>query len=143
MSDSGILINDLGIGFGGITDGSTNTILLGEQSDYLINATGGNIECRSDGGHGFNMGAQQRPFEGRIFNLTVVTHRINEKDFVTVAADGGGGNTGPNRPIQSAHTGGANCAMGDGSVQFFSDSLELLVLFNLADRNDGNVTDFQ
>lgn len=142
ISDSGILINDAGIGFGEIFDGSSNTMLLVEQSDYLINASGGNIECRSDSGHGFNMGAQQLPYEGRIFNLTVIGHQINNKDYVDVAATGGGGNTGPNRPIQSTHPGGANVAMGDGSVQFLNESLDLLTLYNLADRNDGNVTNF-
>ncbi|MDB4766786.1 DUF1559 domain-containing protein [bacterium] len=139
VSNNGILINEPGIGFGEISDGSTNTILIAEQSDFLINANGGNIMCVSDGGHGFNMGARQRPFEGRIFNLTTVTWRINEKDYVTVAAGGGGGNTGPNRPIQSAHPGGANVAVADGSVHFLDDGLDLQTLFNLADRNDGNV----
>ena len=143
VSASGLLIHNKGIGFGELPDGSTNTILIGEQSDFLRNDDGTNIMCLSDGGHGFNMGSQAREFEGRIFNLCTVAFNINEKDYTNVVApNGGGGNTGPNRPIQSAHPGGANVGMGDGSVQFFDDDLQLQVLFNLADRNDGNVANF-
>ena len=142
LSDSGLLVNLIdGVSFGDISDGSSNTLLLGEQSDYMINAEGGNIECRSDGNHGFNMGTRAEG-NGRIFNLTVLGHPINHKDYVDVAATGGGGNLGPNRPLLSTHPGGVNVAMGDGSVQFLVDSLDLQTLYNLADRNDGNVTNF-
>ena len=55
-------------------------------------------------------------------------------------ATGGGGNVGVNRPLVSAHTGGVNVALADGSVHFLSDSFDEATLFNLADRDDGNVT---
>ena len=140
LSQRGILRNDAGIGFGAITDGSSNTIMLGEQSDWLVNADGSQIEIRSDGNHGFTMGSDFQGLpEDRIFNLTVIGHRLNNKDAEDVSVTGGGGNVGPNRPLVSAHTGGVNVALGDGSVHFLSDSLELLTLYNLADRNDGNV----
>ena len=143
LSDAGTLINDDGIGFGDIFDGSSNTLLLGEQSDFLVNDTDGSlVEVRADGNHGFNMGARHLEFEPRIFNLTVLAHPINHKDFIDVLATGGGGNQGPNRPLTSPHPGGVNVALADGSVQFLADSLDRDILFNLADRNDGNVTDF-
>ncbi|MDB2687060.1 DUF1559 domain-containing protein, partial [Mariniblastus sp.] len=136
LSQAGILLNDNGIGFGGITDGSSNTILLGEQSNWCIKADGSNIEIRSDGNHGFNMGARdQGPGVGRIFNLTVLRHPINEREVLSLV--GSEGNIGANRPFISAHTGGANVALADGSVHFLNDSTELLTLFNLGDRNDG------
>ena len=54
-------------------------------------------------------------------------------------ATGGGGNVGANRPLISAHSGGVNVTLADGSVHFLSDSLDLPTLFNLADKDDGNV----
>ena len=77
--------------------------------------------------------------EDRIFNLTVLAHRLNNKDADDVIATGGGGNVGANRPLISSHTGGVNVALGDGSVHFLSDSFDETTLFNLADRDDGNV----
>ena len=140
-SQRGVLLNDDGIGFGAIQDGASNTILLGEQSDWLRNPDGSQIEIRSDGNHGFSMGTDvQGPGNDRIFNLTVLAHRLNNKDASDVIATGGGGNVGVNRPLVSAHTGGVNVALADGSVHFLSDSFDEATLFNLADRDDGNVT---
>jgi len=104
LSQGGILLNDEGVGFGAIQDGASNTILLGEQSDWLRNADGS-----------------------------------QNKDADDVIATGGGGNVGANRPLVSSHTGGVNVALGDGSVHFLSDSFDETTLFNLADRDDGNV----
>ena len=140
LSQGGILLNDEGVGFGAITDGASNTILLGEQADWLRNPDGSEIEIRSDGNHGFTIGADfQGPGEDRIFNLTVLAHNLNNKDAADVISTGGGGNVGANRPLVSAHTGGVNVALGDGSVHFLSDSFDLQALFNLADRDDGDV----
>ena len=149
-SVGGVLIPDNdtidSIGFGDITDGSSNTILLGEQSDWLINENGEQMDVRSDGNHGFNLGANPitLPDPGssngfRAFNLTTVRHPINEKS--TLAAVGSLGNLGCNRPIQSAHPGGAHVAVCDGSVHFLTDNTDLQVLFNFCDRNDGNPVD--
>ena len=77
LSQGGTLLNDEGIGFGDITDGSSNTILVGEQSNYMKNSQGGNVEVRSDANHGFNMAGRSQ-YESptstgsRFFNLTVL-----------------------------------------------------------------------
>lgn len=124
------------VSFGQISDGSSNTMILGEQSDWLVNPSGERVDCRSDGNHGFTMGASTWNTDRR-FNLTSVRHRINEKDLIR--AVGSDGNLGPNRPIQSAHPGGANVSLCDGSVHFLPDETDLDSLLNLADRDDGNV----
>ena len=138
MSLGGILRNATAIGFGGITDGSSNTMLLGEQSDFMfrLNADGSRIltDARSDLSHGFNAGARERP-RNRQFNITTVTAAINEKDINRVPGAAG---AGANKPLVSAHTGGVNSCFADGSIHFLSDSIDLPVLFNLADRSDGN-----
>jgi prepilin-type N-terminal cleavage/methylation domain-containing protein/prepilin-type processing-associated H-X9-DG protein len=46
-------------------------------------------------------------------------------------------NCGPNDEPFSFHTGGVNCAMGDGSVRFIRDSIDALTLKAIAGANDG------
>jgi prepilin-type N-terminal cleavage/methylation domain-containing protein/prepilin-type processing-associated H-X9-DG protein len=122
--------------FAAIRDGASNTLLFGEQSDWMRNDNDVPVDCRADGNHGFNMGGGINA-TNRWFNLITIRHPINEK--IISRAEGAAGNVGPNRPIQSAHPGGAMVSLCDGSVQFLSDSTALQVLFDLADRDDGNI----
>jgi prepilin-type N-terminal cleavage/methylation domain-containing protein/prepilin-type processing-associated H-X9-DG protein len=126
--------------FGDIRDGSSNTILLAEQSDYCKDANGQNIDCRSDYGHSFSMGAidpDHPTRDDRWFNTTSVRYPINEKRWETPFV--GNQYYACNRPIQSAHGGGAMTLFGDGSVHFLSEGLNLQTLYNLSNRNEGNV----
>ena len=155
LSEGGILINNEGIGFGQIPDGASNTIVLGEQADWMVNPDGSQIEIRSDGNHGFTMGARRQGIvldgngnqdynDTRIYNLTVIAHPLNTKIFdADLQASGAGGNVGANRPLLSAHPGGVNVALGDGSVHFLNDSFDLITLMNLSDKDDGNVTSIE
>jgi prepilin-type processing-associated H-X9-DG protein len=133
------LIPNKGVTIAQISDGTSNTIVVGEQSDWLTPAPGGGDhayfvgDCRSDCWHGFAMGPVG---DNRIFNMTCVYHPINMK---SPSGYGILGNCGPNTPIQSVHPGGAQVAMADGSVQFLSESLDVNVLYHLANRDDGNI----
>jgi hypothetical protein len=117
-----------------VSDGLSNTLLVAEQSDFCVDADGALLDCRSDCGHGFPMGWGDDGWE-RIFNLTCVLHRVNEKSFLALGVPG---NCGPNRAIQSAHAGGALVAMGEGSIRFLDQELDIQTLYNLANRDDGN-----
>ena len=64
--------------------------------------------------------------------LTIVIYAL-----IGVAADLG--QCHANTPIQSAHSGGAQCCFADGSVHFLSETIEIQVLYNLANRDDGQV----
>ena len=130
----GILRNEVGVGFGDISDGSSNTMLIGEQSDFMIRSDGSNTDARSTQGFGFNAGARDRP-RVRVLNITTVIHRINERNVNASGVP----LFGCSKPLISAHTGGVNIAFADGSVHFLSESLPIPVLKNLADRSDGNV----
>jgi prepilin-type N-terminal cleavage/methylation domain-containing protein/prepilin-type processing-associated H-X9-DG protein len=137
QSRGGILLANENINFNRITDGSSNTIILGEQSDFCLSADGNRINCRSDFHHSFMMGATPAAHpEDRWFNTTTVRYKINHKAWNSSGV--GDQYYGCNRPIQSAHPGGAHVAMGDGSVQFLSESLDLHTLFDLANRDDGH-----
>jgi prepilin-type N-terminal cleavage/methylation domain-containing protein/prepilin-type processing-associated H-X9-DG protein len=128
ISFGGTLIIGRGIRAGEISDGASNTMMVGEQSDWLTPEA----DCRSDCNHGFPMGP--RADDSRQFNLTCVLHHLNDKSRNNT---GIGGNCGPNSPIQSAHSNGANVLLADGSVHFFPQSLDIHVLYNLANRDDG------
>ena len=77
----------------------------------------------------------------RRFNLVTVRHEINVRSVFGAA--GSAGNMGPNRPLHSDHPGGVNVALCDGSAHFLSDNTSLDVLFNLADRDDAQVTSIE
>jgi len=79
-----------------------------------------------------------RPRTNRDFNLIAVLHQVNRVDGIDVLP-GASGSVGPNRPIHSAHPGGAYVSVCDGSVHFLSDSTSEIILQNLADRADGFV----
>ena len=132
---TGMLFNGDGVSFGDINDGSSNTLLLGEQSDWLVRDDGSLTDGRSNLGHGFNAGARHAARE-RQFNTTTVSVAINEKRIDRIV---GAPENGANKPLVSSHSGGVNVSVADGSVHFLTDSLDTEILFNLADRNDGNV----
>jgi prepilin-type processing-associated H-X9-DG protein len=142
QSRGGILLPHVFNPPGTVLDGLSNTILIGEQSDYCVDASGNQFYCLSDCGHGFVMGAVPEqngvtPIEDRWFNTTTVRYGIGHKAWNSPGV--GVSYYGCNRPIQSAHPGGAHVAMGDGSVHFLTEDTDLQLLFNLCNRDDRNV----
>jgi len=148
ISGNGVLYANSQETMAGITDGTSNTMLVGEQSDHFrasstnapIPGTWGGIT--SQGPHGWTMGAGQQGVgtaytSDRIFNCTTVRYTINARGANSNSSVGTGENTGTNIPLNSGHSGGANVLLGDGSVRFLRDSTPIAVLLNLASRNDG------
>ena len=125
-----------------VTDGMSHTMLVAENSDWCIRGDGTKVDCTTDCDHGFLIGPSGDALEvghswaSRIFTTTCVLHRINERSFDAL---GVAGNCGPNRPILSPHPGGAQVVMGDGSVRFLNEEIELQTLYDLANRDDGHV----
>jgi prepilin-type N-terminal cleavage/methylation domain-containing protein/prepilin-type processing-associated H-X9-DG protein len=150
------------ITFASITDGTSNTLAIGEHGDWLFLANGTRVDFRASQPHGFSMGFRINtvPAPGRVegdnrsFNVTTIRFPINQKrgwdnnspngccGCVTGNTSTAGVcyNSGANTPLNSAHTGGINAAMGDGSVRFIRDSINLTVLQNASIRDDGTVT---
>jgi prepilin-type processing-associated H-X9-DG protein len=120
-----------------IRDGLSNTMVVAEQSDWCRSMDGRALDCRSDEGHGFQMGPQPDiPDDQRAWNLTSVRYPVNSRAW----EQKGVGETyyGVNHPILSAHVRTANVLLADGSVQRLSEATELQVLYNLSNRDDGN-----
>lgn len=127
-----------GVPLAQVKDGSSTTLLLGETSDWLVDpTTGARVDARPDCGHGFLMG-NACDMHGRMFNLSVVIHRINEKSALAYGAQG---NCGPNQPLRSPHPGGVNVALADGSTRFLTEALAVTLLYDLANRSDGKSID--
>ena len=120
-----------------ISDGTSSTMAVAEQSDFCVSSTGGKVDCRSDFGHSFAMGPGNA-IENRNWNLTSVRYKINDKTW-----ENRGVNStyyGQNRPLQSAHSGGISSVFFDGSVRFLADSMALQTLYNISNIDDGKVT---
>ncbi len=146
VSAKGCLFASSGVTLVSITDGTSNTLLVGEQSDHLRDANGnptmnGNYPLSSQGQHGWTMGAGNgnvgTAYTERTFNCTTTRWEINRRGLGDNAANGTNLNLGTNIPFSSAHTGGANMLFADGSVSFLRSSTQLATLQRLSSRDDG------
>jgi prepilin-type N-terminal cleavage/methylation domain-containing protein/prepilin-type processing-associated H-X9-DG protein len=142
----GILCMNCTVKMAEITDGTSNTILVGEQSDFMrdnnnqpISAGYGPIT--SSGPHGWIMGGGQANIGGaysdRPFNTTTVRWMINQRGLGDTPTNGTGQNAPSNCPFTSVHSGGVNVLMGDGSVRFMNANTTLQVLQWISTRASG------
>ena len=141
-----------------ITDGLSHTLLMGEQSDWGIHISNGlrrDIRSGTTGGpfsstcHSGFVSNPNRPEPYPLqdlsgtnifyYNLSVVRYAINEKQWLPVRNAGKSDFGELNKPIQSAHPGGAHVAFADASVQFLAETTSLEVLRAHACRYDGQV----
>ncbi len=126
-----------------VTDGSSNTLLVGEQSDFGITSAG--VKEPINNHQGFMVGVQIPAFPPptgynvgnvRSFNTTTVRYAINT---TTIGLGGIRSNDGANNGIFSTHSGGAQVLLADGTVRFLSENMYLRTLKCLATRDDGQV----
>ncbi|MDY3556052.1 DUF1559 domain-containing protein [Gemmata sp. JC717] len=147
VSGAGVLYPNSQVKLTDISDGTSNTILVGEQSDHLRDAsnqpiTGAYTAITSQGPHGWTMGCATSGSGNvniRTFNCTTVRWQINQRGLGNSAANGTNENAGTNIPFSSGHSGGAQMLMGDASVRFVSASTPLQTLQWLATRAGGEV----
>jgi len=149
VCSNGSLFANRSVRFTEITDGLSNAIVVGEQSDFNLDAQGGVVDLRHSRRWGFAMGAASRGYPGTsnwatataendVHNVTSLRYAVNFKTRTTDA--GGNVEYGTNTGVQSAHPGGAYVLRADGGVRFLSENIHLEnVFFRLAARDDGQV----
>lgn len=104
-----------------VTDGTSNTIMIAEQSWTSTFGTRYRSWLRGGDGGFFSPGARNIT---NAINSGKIANRIAQYNDV---------------PMGSEHTGGANFSLGDGSVRFIRDSIDIVTYRALASRNGGEV----
>lgn len=164
VADGGVITLGRGQSFGSITDGTSNTIMIGEQSGQMFHNDGStlprpvdgiNADGRVDNNRGFHMGTSHVGFPSgngsmdagrncthsncaRCYNTTTISTRgIVSRGLVFNDF----GELRCNKPLNSTHTGGINALFGDGHVQFVQENLPLATLKALVNRDEGSVVE--
>ena len=139
---NGVMYRNSRVAFAAISDGLSNTVFAGEKTPFLADSTwvgivpgyrhfaAGAFASLGTGGLGVNfdydnaiLAAHSGP---SLYESPVVIHPPNSP-------------LGHTDEMYSLHPGGANVLMGDGSVRFIKQSVDLLTWRNLCSRNFGEV----
>lgn len=145
ISKGGVLVPVNSIKIRDITDGTSNTLLAGEQADFGTNAAGETVTLNSR--HGFLCGINENSTSRNCssgsgqpaFNITTLRYAINSTSTALSGVSDISGNNSIHNGMFSAHPGGAQAVLADGSVRFISENLNLATLKSLATRDDGLV----
>ena len=147
-SAGGLLVVGKWHGFADATDGTSNTLIVGEYSDFGVDpTTQAKTDIRNGKVFGWPIGASTTTVapvaadsSASSYNITTIRWAVGTKNTTAGGVAGSVGGDGcPNQGIAAAHPGGANVLLTDGSVRFLSNSLNLETLKRLATRDDGGV----
>lgn len=148
VSRGGVLLINKHTSIKDIVDGTSSTIMLGEQSGVLIDTNGNEQHWNPSSRFGISLGTVGiSQTQSSVYNVATVRYTINNKDnngagWDTSSYGVNSGNSGagaPNAPLNSEHPGGTMVLLTDGAVRFLSETTELETLAKLATRDDGTV----
>ncbi len=145
---NGTLVPNRVVRISDITDGTSNTMVVGESSAWGKNASG-DVEIRNSAEWGCWIGAlayvgpPEAPGGSYTWtgspwcrNVTAIRYAVNMRTQLT--GNGGNHRDGTNNSLHSNHPGGVNVLRGDAGVNFLSDTTDVVVLRNIAIRDDGS-----
>ena len=140
--DGMLLANDT-LNLSACTDGTANTLILGEIANFIYDQTKINRADRRPGATwgwmmGTNNGSTRQNVDAVASTNTI---RYAPNSFsLNLSGVNNGENDRRNVPLTSAHPGGVQVAQVDGSVRLIVDSIDMNTLTFLCVRNDGQVT---
>ncbi|WP_437192925.1 DUF1559 domain-containing protein [Planctomicrobium sp. SH527] len=124
------------------TDGTSNTLIVAEQSGMV-----GTSDIRSGYYGGYNGATFPSPVSSTVqtapgvgstvWSVGISSFRLRINP--TSASTGSTNSYNPNTAWNSMHTGGIHGLLSDGSVRFISDTTDMNTLRSLSARNDGEV----
>jgi len=131
IDNNGVLFLNSSVRHRDIRDGASNTIFVGEYADLPTTGLGWASGTR----------ATLRNAGGGIANTSSIRPGLAGANPIPPAAGGGGVEAMLLQVggFSSAHAGGANFTIGDGSVRFISQAVNLATFKNLANRADGEL----
>jgi prepilin-type N-terminal cleavage/methylation domain-containing protein len=121
-----------------LTDGSSNTMAVGEHSSYTIrDSDKAQVDARSTSwaGGAWGNGPGNHAWLGWSLAITVPRYGINYNGPGYGHDIPYGGHTG----LRSNHTGGAQALLADGAVRFLSENMSFDTLLALSNGQDGTV----
>jgi prepilin-type N-terminal cleavage/methylation domain-containing protein len=129
--------------FAGITDGLSNTLMIGEKAvNKLTYMNPGDSTWGDDEGYAIGLAWDNIRY-GKTTDAFGGPNNPVMDQAAPVALYGDPASPAwPNWHWGSAHIGGFNVALSDGSVRFVNYSLDLQVQYNLCNRGDGQVFQF-
>ena len=144
ISSGGVLVPNRAISISAVTDGTSNTLAVGEASDFTVDSMGRPRRVDGSFPNGWLAGTTARGtppdyqsnigLSGASWGITTLRYLPNERNY---DLPGINNSRGANNPLLSSHLGGVNTAHLDGAVRWCSDDMDLLVLKALATRDDG------